>query len=401
MERATIMPIVTLKPGRERSLQRRHPWIFSNAIAHVKDDPRVGETVDVLGADGQWLGRGAFSPNSQIMVRMWMFDKDTIVGPEFFRGRIERAVQARRLLGMLPAQTACRLVNAESDGLPGLVVDRYADFTICQLTAAGVEFHRDAIVAALAAVVPGAGIYERSDVSVREKEGLALRTGLLHGSEPPDRIEIREGGCRFLVDVRQGHKTGWYLDQAENRAIVAQYCAGRSVLNCFSYAGGFSIAALSSGARQVTNVDSSAAALDLARHNMLLNGLDADRAENIPGNAFQVLRGFRDGRREFEVIILDPPKFVESEKQLQRGGAAYKDINLLALKLLAPGGVLATFSCSGRVDAGLFQNIVSQAAADAGREVQIIRPLSQAADHPLALNFPEGAYLKGLVCRVW
>jgi 23S rRNA (cytosine1962-C5)-methyltransferase len=395
------MPTVILKPGREHSVLRRHPWLFSNAIAHVKDEPGPGMTVEVVSAGGELLGRGAFSPRSQIAVRMWTFDAQTVVDSALLRSRIERAVQARRMLGLLREGAACRLVNAESDGMPGLTVDRYADYTICQLTAAGVELYRREIVAALADVVPCAGIYERSDVSVRQKEGLPLRTGLLWGREPPETVEICEGLCRYKVDVRLGHKTGWYLDQAENRAVVAGYCAGGGVLNCFSYTGGFSIAALSAGSRHVTNVDSSASVLGLARQNMVLNGIDAQQAENITGNAFQVLRGFRDSRREFDVIIVDPPKLVESEKQLQRGGAAYKDINLLALKLLRPGGVLATFSCSGRVDAALFQNILAQAAADAGREAQIIRHLGQAADHPVGLSFPEGAYLKGLVCRVW
>jgi 23S rRNA (cytosine1962-C5)-methyltransferase len=406
------MPNVILKPGREKSLQRRHPWIFSGAIAGIEGNPGVGETVEVDAADGTRLALGAYSPHSQIAVRIWTFDPTESISPPFFRARLTRAFAAREVSlhassRSIPvgrptphALTAYRLVNAESDGLPGLIVDRYGDFLVCQFLSAGAEYWKREIVALLADLLPYAGIYERSDVDVREKEGLAPATGVLAGSPPPDLVEIDESGCRFAVDVRGGHKTGFYLDQRDNRVPLAEYAGGREVLNCFAYTGAFGVWALKGGAVKVTNVESSAAALDLARRNVELNGLDASRVENFAGDVFHVLRQYRDARREFDLVLLDPPKFAESRSQVEKASRGYKDINLLAFKLLRPGGLLFTFSCSGLVTPDLFQKIVAGAALDAGREAQIVRRLTQAPDHPVALNFPEGEYLKGLVCRV-
>ena len=425
------MPAVILKPGREKSIQRRHPWIFSGAIEKVEGDPGSGETVEVRSAGGMPLALGAYSPHSQIAVRVWTFDPTESVSPAFLRARLTRALDARSTLGpdvrstgpedLPPATfhpvravaqhpgppgrdglplTAYRLVNAESDGLPGLVVDRYGEYLVCQFLSAGAEYWKREIITLLAGLLPFAGIYERSDVDVREKEGLSSATGVLAGSPPPDLVEIDEYGCRFAVDVRRGHKTGFYLDQRDNRALVREYAEGREVLNCFAYTGAFGVWALKGGAVEVTNVESSAAALDLARRNVELNGLDASRVENVAGDVFHVLRQYRDARRQFDLIVLDPPKFAESRSQIETASRGYKDINLLAFKLLRPGGVLFTFSCSGLITPDLFQKIVAGAALDAGRDVQIVRRLTQAPDHPVALNFPEGAYLKGLVCRV-
>ena len=411
------MPAVILKPGREKSVERRHPWIFSGAIAKVEGAPQPGETVLVRASDGTRLAFGAYSPQSQIAVRLWTLDPTEVIAPPFFRARLERAFSSRQSLitnyhlpilsapslAMLrdpSSLSAYRLVNAESDGLPGLVVDRYADYLVCQFLAAGAEYWKREIGTLLADLHPHAGIYERSDVDVREKEGLSPTAGVLAGSPPPDLVEIDEYDCRFAVDVRNGHKTGFYLDQRENRALAAEYAAGREVLNCFAYTGGFGVWALKGGAARVTNLESSAPALDLARRNVELNELDAAKVENVAGDVFQVLRHYRDARREFDLIILDPPKFAESRSQVEGAARGYKDINLLALKMLRPGGVLFTFSCSGLVTPDLFQKIVAGAALDAGRDVQIIRRLTQAPDHPVALNFPEGEYLKGLVCRV-
>jgi 23S rRNA (cytosine1962-C5)-methyltransferase len=296
--------------------------------------------------------------------------------------------------------SALRLVNAESDGLPGVIVDRYGEYLVCQFLSVGAEYWRREIVTLLADLMPFAGIYERSDVDVREKEGLPLATGVLAGSPPPDLIEIDEYGVRFAVDVRSGHKTGFYLDQRDNRALVAEYAEGREVLNGFAYTGAFGVWALRGGAVKVTNVESSAAALDLARRNVELNGFDAERVENVAGDVFHVLRQYRDARRQFDLIVLDPPKFADSRSQIEKASRGYKDINLLAFKLLRPGGLLFTFSCSGLVTPDLFQKIVAGAALDSGRDVQIVRRMTQAPDHPVALNFPEGEYLKGLVCRV-
>lgn len=395
------MASVILKPGREKSLLRRHPWLFSGALARVDGDPPLGETVDVLDSKGVLLGRGAYSPHSQICVRLWTFDPSQEIGPPFFHRLLERAIKARPHLMGADAQTAFRIVNAESDGLPGVIVDRYADFLVCQFLTAGAERWKPVLVDHLKALVPAAGIYERSDLDVRHKEGLQPLKGPLSGETPPALVQIQEGPHRFWVDIQGGQKTGFYLDQRENRAYVAEYAQGGEVLNGFAYTGGFGIFALGAGAVKVTNVESSPTALDLARRNIELNGFDPARAENIVGDVFLVLRQYRDSRRQFDLIMLDPPKFADSRSQLERAGRGYKDINLLAMKLLRPGGILFTFSCSGLVTPDLFQKMVADAALDAGRDAQIIRVLSQAGDHPVALNFPEGRYLKGFICRVW
>lgn len=393
------MGAIILNHSREKSLLRRHPWVFSEAIKHIDGNPGPGETVDVLAANGTFLGRGAYSPDSQITVRIWTFDPAEEINAAFFRKRVEQAVKIRKPL-VSGVSTGCRLISTESDGLPGLIVDRYGDYVICQFLSRGTEFWKKDIVKAVSDLTSPLGIYERSDVDVRAKEGMPSITGVLQGAEPPDLIEIEEGPCRFLVDVKRGHKTGFYLDQRDNRASVAEFAYGTELLNCFSYTGGFGVAALRGGAARVTNVDSSADVLELARKNVELNGLDASKVENLEGDVFHVLRKYRDSRRQFDIIVLDPPKFVASRNQLEQGSRGYKDINLLAIKLLRPGGYLFTFSCSGLMSAELFQKIVSDAALDAGREAQILKRLGQAPDHPTSLNFPEGSYLKGLMCLV-
>ena len=406
------MKAIKLKRGREKSVLRKHPWIFSGAIASVEGRPKPGETVEILDCSGTRLGRGAYSPESQITVRAWTFDPEEEISPEFFRGRFERAVASRgssvaemnrgvdNRRAVETSRAAARLVNAESDGLPGIIVDRYGEFLVVQFLTAGAEYWKGAVIEELERLIPCAGVYERSDVAVREKEGLPLFAGTLSGQEPPDLVEIEEGPCRFLVDIKRGHKTGFYLDQRDNRAIFTEYARGAEILNCFSYTGGFGIAALKAGAMSVTNIDSSAAALELARRNVELNGLDVSRVENVEGDAFTILRRYRDAGRQFDLAVLDPPKFAESQSQLMRASRGYKDINLLAFKLIRPGGMLFTFSCSGLMSPELFQKIVADAALDAGRDAQIVRRLAQASDHPIALGFPEGGYLKGLVCRV-
>ncbi|OGV70250.1 MAG: 23S rRNA methyltransferase [Lentisphaerae bacterium RIFOXYA12_FULL_48_11] len=392
------MPAIILKNGREKSLLRRHPWIFSEAIKHIDGQPKPGDTVDVLAANGTFLGRGAYSPDSQIVVRIWSFDSSTQISSQFFGEKLARAVKLRERLAI--KSTACRLVNAESDGLPGLIVDRYNDFVVCQFLARGTEFWKKEIVSVLKELTSAKGIYERSDVDVRVKEGLPQVTGALEGIEPPDLIEIQEGENRFLVDVKRGHKTGFYLDQRDNRKCVSEYAKGGEVLNCFAYTGGFGVYAAKGGAGHVTNIDSSSDVLALAAKNNELNGIGPDKIENVDGDVFQLLRKHRDSRKQFDVIVLDPPKFVNSRHQLEQASRGYKDINLLAFKLLKPGGFLFTFSCSGLMPVELFQKIVADSALDAGREARMVRRLGQAEDHPAALNFPEGSYLKGLVCEV-
>jgi 23S rRNA (cytosine1962-C5)-methyltransferase len=392
------IPPVTVSPKAEASLLRGHPWIFSGAMQ--KQDPSLanGTTVAVYAADGRWLAWAACSPHSQIRLRVWSCDNKADIDADFFKNRLNTAIQARRRMPLLTPCTAVRLVNAESDGLPGLIVDRYADYLVCQFLSAGAAYWKEVVVAHLRDLMPVKGIFERSDAQVRIKEGLPLHSGLLWGQAPPEKLTVELGRLKLLVDIAQGHKTGLYLDQRENQAQAADFAAGADVLNCFSYTGGFGLWALQAGARHVCHIDSSADMLALARQNARINGLDTADADYIQGNAFELLRRYRDSRRSFDLIVLDPPKFVAAAGQLNKGCRGYKDINLLAFKLLRPGGILMTFSCSGLVDAALFQKIVAAAALDAGRTVRLIRYLHQAADHPIGLNFPEGYYLKGMIC---
>lgn len=393
-----LEPIIILKRGREKSLLRKHPWVFSGAIGKIKGNPSAGQTVDVVASDGRFLGRGAYCPASQIRVRIWTFEQRPIT-KEFFSKRLADAISRRKDKLALP-EGACRLVHGESDGLPGLVIDRYGHFLVAQFLTAGTEKWKPEIVATLPGLVPCRGIFERSDAAVRTKEGLSPSRGILWGQEPPRWLMIEQAGVKLWVDVHNGHKTGFYLDQAENRPLVAQYCRGKTVLNCFSYTGGFTMAALAAGADHVTSIDSSQAALDTAKRNLELNGLKSSKADFVNGNVFDVLRKYRDQGRRFDVVILDPPKFVESYNHLKKASRAYKDINLQAMKIISTEGLLATFSCSGLIEPALFQKIVFDASLDANRKAWIIRRFAQAEDHPVALHFPEGAYLKGLLCII-
>lgn len=388
---------VVLKPGRGKSLARRHPWIFSGALQDVKKGIERGAVVNVVSAAGEVLAKGAWSPESQIRVRIWSFDPVEDINADFFRRRIRNAISLRKAF-IPPEDNACRLINAESDGLPGLVVDQYADFLVCQFLSAGAEYFKQDIVRQLLDIVAPTGIYERSDVEIREKEGLPLQSGLLAGQEPPEYTEINQGGIRFLVDVRKGHKTGMYLDQRDNCHLVASMAGGREVLNCFAYTGGFTLAAIRGGAKHVTSIESSAEAISLFDKQADINNISGNHYENIKGDVFTVLRGLHDEQKKFDMVILDPPKFISSARQLKRGSRGYKDINMLAMKLLNEGGLLVTFSCSGHLSPELFQKIVADAAVDAGRTARMVAVLGQPADHPVALNFPEGRYLKGLVC---
>jgi 23S rRNA (cytosine1962-C5)-methyltransferase len=395
------MPKIHLKKGRERSVLRHHPWIFSGAIEDVQGEPKMGETVEVLSHAGEWLARAAYSPHSQIRARIWTWNQEEDIDAAFLQRKIGSAIDARRVLSSDPDTNAYREVNAESDALPGLIVDRYADFRVIQFLSASAERWREEITASLVEDGKCRGIYERSDVEVREKEGLQMRTGTLWGTEPEDELEIIQDGLRFLVDVRSGQKTGFYLDQRENRRIVRSMINSGDVLNCFSYTGGFSAAALAGGAETVLSLDSSSAAMDLARRNIELNRLELGRCEWLNADAFEALRELRDRRRSFNVIIMDPPRFASTASQSQRAARGYKDINLLGFKLLRKGGLLITFSCSGGVSSDLFQKIVAGAAVDAGVRAVVVVWLGQPTDHPVALNFPEGRYLKGIICRVF
>jgi 23S rRNA (cytosine1962-C5)-methyltransferase len=385
-----------LKAGREKSLKRRHPWVFSGAVARVQGNPDAGGTVEVHSATGEFLALAAFSPQSQIVARVWDWH-ETPIDRNFFQKRVAQAVAQRRALLDGNDTDAMRLVHGESDGLPGVVADRYGDTLVLQLTSAGAERWREAIADALLEVSGASRIWERSDAEVRVLEGLAPVTAALRGAREPTRIAITENGLKFEIDLEHGHKTGFYLDQRENRRRVRMLARGRDVLDGFCYSGGFALNALAGSAQSVTAVDSSADALALARGNAELNKLA--QAEWLEGDVFQLLRRFRDQGRNFDLVVLDPPKFAPTAAHAEKAARAYKDINLLAFKLLRPGGMLVTFSCSGGVSADLFQKIVAGAALDAGANAQIIERLGPGADHPVALNFPEGDYLKGLVCR--
>jgi 23S rRNA (cytosine1962-C5)-methyltransferase len=391
-------PALVVRPGREKSLRQRHPWLFSGAIARVQGTPRAGDTVDLLAADGAFLARAAYSPESQIRARVWTFDADLRVDAPFIAARIRAAAAARE--GMLDARhTGCRLVHGESDALPGVVVDRYADTLVVQLLTCGAEAWRDAIVDALSSLPGVRCVVERSDADVRALEGLAPRVEVASGTLP-DPLRFIESGIVYEVDALHGQKTGFYLDQRDSRARVGALSAGREVLNAFCYSGGFSLAALAGRAARVDSIDSSAEALDLARANLAANpDLPTDRASWIEADVFAELRRLRDAGRAFDMIVLDPPKFAPTAQHAPRAARAYKDINLSALRLLRPGGLLATFSCSGGVSADLFQKIVAGAALDARADARIVGRLGPSADHPVALSFPEGDYLKGLLIR--
>ena len=389
------MNTVILKEGREKSVLRHHPWIFSGAIREVAGDPCIGETVEIRSARGEFLAHGAYAASSHIPVKIWNFDESEAVDEAFFRKRLASAYALRKTVfhGSLP--DAYRLVCAESDGLPGLVVDLYGEYAVCQITGAGMERHRELVGALLLDYAKG--VYERSDVDSRAKDGLPSRTGHLAGGALPDLLEFTENGIRYRSDWQTGHKTGFYLDQRVNRRLVSECAAGvESVLNCFSYTGGFGLAALKGGAKHVLNVDSSEPALAFARDLAARNGFSPDAFETKEADVFQFLRSCRDARRSFDLIVLDPPKFAETMSQRERAARAYKDINLLAVKLLKPGGQLFTFSCSGAIDDGLFAKIVDSAAVDAQRPLRVVRWLSQGPDHPVLTSFPEGRYLKGL-----
>jgi 23S rRNA (cytosine1962-C5)-methyltransferase len=373
-------------------------------VARVKGDAADGDVADVVSSDGTWLARGTINRKSQIIVRLLTWNENEAIGEAFWHSRLECAIKGRAMLrGTWSSNTtAYRLVSAESDGLPGLIVDRYDDWLVTQFLALGVERWKKEIVGQLGRL-PCRGIYDRSDVEVRAKEGLLQVTGVLAGDEPPDLVEISENGLRFLVDVKHGHKTGFYLDQRDNRRKVAPYLRGRDVLNCFAYTGAFAVYAMAAGAKSVTNVDTSAEALELARKNVELNlkGLqDPSGLEHIVGDVFAELRRFRAEGRTFDAIILDPPKFAQNDRQLKRAARGYQDINRVAMNILRPDGILVTFSCSGLVSPDLFQKIIFSASLEAERDVQILEKLSQASDHPILATLPESEYLKGFVCRV-
>jgi len=388
-------PALHLKPGKEKSLLRRHPWLFAAAVARVSGVPASGDTVRVVGADGRFLAWAAYSAQSAIRARAWSFDEAEGVDADLIASRVAAAVARRD--GLRADSDALRLVFGEADALPGLVVDRYGAQLVVQVQAPGVERWKDTIVDALVAATGCEAVYERSDDVAREREGLAPREGPLRGPAP-EPVSVVEHGVRYRVDVVAGHKTGFYIDQRDNRALVRALAAGRRVLNCFCYTGGFTLAARHGGALEAVSIDSSAEALALAAANERLNGF-AEPSTWLQANVFDALKSMLAEGRRFDLIVLDPPKFAPSAHHVDRAARAYKEINMKALRLLAPGGLLLTFSCSGAIGLDLFQKIVAGAVFDAGVDAQMLRRLAAGFDHPMAMTHPEGEYLKGLLLR--
>ncbi|TMO44093.1 class I SAM-dependent rRNA methyltransferase [Pseudoalteromonas ruthenica] len=392
---------IYLQAGREKSLKRKHPWIFSKAIKKTKGNLALGDTVTVYDSQGTYLATAAYSPQSQIRARVWSFDEQESIDQAFFYRRLARALDARQHTIDEGQLSGFRLCAGESDGLPGVTIDKFDNYLVCQLLSAGAERHKGEIVAALVELFPSCHVYERSDVEVRKKEGLAPTTGVLSGTAPEHPVLIKENGLTCEVDILQGHKTGFYLDQRDSRAALERFSKDKEVLNCFCYTGTFGLYALRGGCSKVINVDVSQQALDIAKRNVQHNELDLGRAEFVKQDVFKLLREYRSEGRTFDTIVMDPPKFADSKAQLNGACRGYKDINMLAMQLLKPGGTLLTFSCSGLMEQNLFQKVVADAALDANRELLIVERLNQAADHPIGGAYPEGFYLKGLICKVY
>lgn len=393
------MKKIILKAGKEKSLLRRHPWVYSGAICRVEGYPVDGDTVQLHTNQGVFLAHAAYHSQAPIAARVWSWRQDETIDDAFFYRKIAHALSLRQDLHLSQSSTAFRLVHGESDGLPGLVIDQYARVLVIQIGSVGAERWRETILNILQELCDPVCIYERSDTDVRQLEGLTSRTGVLWGELPNDLV-IEEYGLKFAVDVAMGQKTGFYLDQRNNRAKIRTLAKDKAVLNCFCYSGGFSVYAKQGGASSILSVDSSDTALKLARHNLALNKLDSDSLEWQCADVFQMLRKLRDQNRKFDLIVLDPPKFAPTASFAAKAARGYKDINLLAFKLLRPGGILATYSCSSGISSELFQKIIAGAALDAGVNAHIIDQQIAAPDHPVLLSFPEGAYLKGLLLKV-
>ncbi len=391
------MKKLIVNSGREKSLLRRHPWVFSGAMKSIDAGTLSGDFVRVEAVDGRFLATAAYSEKSQIVARVLSFNEADVINEAFFAERIRAAVDMRAPLAY--ETNAMRLIHAESDGLPGLIADRYGDVVVMQLLTVAMDRQRELLAHLLMAATGAKTVYERSDADVRELEGLPPRTGLVAGVPLPDEIVINENSMQIAVDIALGHKTGFYLDQRDNRALTRALSNDADVLNCFCYTGTMSVSALMGGAKSVLSIDSSGPSLTMAARNLHLNSLDEARAEWLEADVFQALRKLRDQARTFDLVILDPPKFAPTAHHAEKAARAYKDINLLGLKLLRPGGYLMTFSCSGGISAELFQKIVAGAALDAGVDAQILRRLNPGIDHPVAIHFPEGDYLKGLLLR--
>lgn len=391
---------IKLKKGKEKAVYQRHPWVFSGALDKVKGKPENGEVVKVLDNQGDFLAYGYYNDQSRVAVRLLEWDENVDIDEAWYAQKIDTAIAGRAHLLASEETTASRLIFSEADFLPGLIVDRYADFLSVQILSSGIEKAKETIIKVLVERLQPKGIFDRSDATARTHEGIAAENGLLWGENPAEFIEVKENGIKYHINIAEGQKSGFYCDQRDNRNILASYSKGKTVLDCFSYSGGFSLNAFAQGAAQVTSVDSSPLAIETLKQNMALNQFDSSRHIAIQSDVNKQLRQFNDEGKKFDVVVLDPPKYAPSRSALDRAARAYKDLNRRGLMLLESGGLLATFSCSGAVDIETFKQIIAWAALDAGREVQVIKQFCQPEDHPVRLSFPEGEYLKGLLLRV-
>jgi 23S rRNA (cytosine1962-C5)-methyltransferase len=390
---------IILKKGKEKAAILRHPWIFSGALDKIKGKPANGEIVAVWSASQEFLAYGYFNDQSRVALRLLEWDQEVTIDEAWYTQKLEKAIASRAHL-LNENTNTCRLIFSEADFLPGLIVDKYADYLAVQILSAGIESVKETIINILRSILNPKGIFDKSDAGARKHENLEPEQGLLWGEEPPKFIEVKENGVIYHINIADGQKSGFYCDQRDNREILAAYTQGKSVLDCFCYSGGFTLNSLRAGAAHVTSVDSSALAIETLKHNLSLNGFSKALQTSFQSDVNKQLRVFKEENRKFDVIVLDPPKYAPSRSALDRAARAYKDLNRLGMLLLEPGGILATYSCSGAVDMETFKQIIAWAALDAGREVQIIKQFHQPEDHPIRMSFPEGEYLKGLLLRV-
>jgi 23S rRNA (cytosine1962-C5)-methyltransferase len=390
---------IILKKGKEKAAILRHPWIFSGALDKIKGSPANGEIVAVWSASQEFLAYGFFNDQSRVALRLMEWDQSVMIDEAWYAQRLKKAIASRA--DILNENTnTCRLVFSEADLLPGLIVDKYADFLSLQILSAGMENAKQTIINILRSLLNPKGIFDKSDAGARKHENLEPADGLLWGEQPPEFLEVKENGVTYHINIADGQKSGFYCDQRDNREILAAYTKGKTVLDCFCYSGGFTLNSLKAGALHVTSVDSSALAMETLKHNLELNGFSEAMQSSVQSDVNKQLRVFKDENKKFEVVVLDPPKYAPSRSALDRAARAYKDLNRLGMMILEPGGILATFSCSGAVDMETFKQIIAWAALDAGREVQILKQFHQPEDHPIRMSFPEGEYLKGLLLRV-
>lgn len=394
------MSEVILKKGKDKAVNQLHPWIFSGAIETVKGKPQNGDIVTVLDHHKEFLAKGFYNSQSRVAVRVLEWNEEVVIDQEWWRARIKEAVTARLPLLASGHTNTCRLIFSEADFLPGLIADIYDRYISVQILSSGMEVVKPILLEELKLLLSPLGIFDRSDATARAHEGLEASHGLLYGENPPEFVEVKENGIKYLINIAEGQKSGFFCDQRDNRRIVAEHSKGKKILDCFSYSGGFSLNALHAGAESVISVDSSALAIETLKKNISLNGFDASRHQAIQSDVNKQLRAFRDQGELFDIIVLDPPKYAPSRSALDKASRAYKDLNRMGMGLLKPGGLLATYSCSGAVDISLFKQIIAWAALDAGRKVQFIYQFCQPEDHPVRASFPEGEYLKGLLCRV-